>query len=67
MALGCARIFFNITMLLQFIPQSKYLAQKLSGDIPKNIYTSMDSLLSFMRLDKKLNYNWVIIFLIIRF
>lgn len=37
-ALGCARIFSNITMLLQLIPQSKYLAQKLSGDIPKNIY-----------------------------
>lgn len=54
MALVCARIFFNITILLQFISYSKYLAQKLSGDIPKNIYTSMGSFLSFMRLDKKL-------------
>lgn len=55
MALGCARIFFNITMLLQFIAQLKYLVQKHFGNVSKiYIYTSMDSLLSFIRQDKKI-------------
>lgn len=53
MALGCARIFFNITMLLQFIAQLKYLVQHF-GNVSKNLYTSMDSLLSFIRQDKKI-------------
>lgn len=54
MALGRARIVFNITMLLQFIAQLKYLVQKHFGNVSKNVYISMDSLLSFIRQDKKI-------------